>query len=210
MLDNKETQPFADQRLTELIKEALCVEQEVAIEGLKKQALALQGQKEIALAQKEAVQRDLHRYQQEIQSVKVEMGQLQQHIQVEMQRKKTKARTKSEALFTDLQTCQAQLEASRLEKERLFAIVKDLERQIAGPGKAQECNIAELRAANEELQSRVHSLTAELRDTQLANERDLAAKFQELKEIAKESKKAFKASLRQELVELRAKHDAEL
>lgn len=55
MLGNKETQPFADQRVSELIKEALSVEQEVAIEGLKKQALALQGQKEIALAQKEAI-----------------------------------------------------------------------------------------------------------------------------------------------------------
>jgi len=142
--------------------------------------------------------------------VKVEMGQLQQHIQVEMHRKKTKSRAKSEALFADLQSCQAQLEASRVEKERLFARVKDLERQIAGPGKAQEGYNAELRAANEELQTRVHCLTAELRDTQLANERDLAAKFQELKEIAKENKKAFKASLRQELVELRAKHDAEL
>lgn len=96
------------------------------------------------------------------------MGQLQQHIQAEMQRKKTKSRAKSEALYADLQQCQAILEATKVEKERLLARVKDLERQLVsyeGPSKAQDSYIADLRAANEELQSRVLSLTAELRET---------------------------------------------
>ena len=36
MLENKDTQPFAEQRITELIKDALCLDQEVLIETLQR------------------------------------------------------------------------------------------------------------------------------------------------------------------------------
>jgi len=42
MLENKETLAFADQRLTELIKDGISLEQELLIESLQKQLLLSQ------------------------------------------------------------------------------------------------------------------------------------------------------------------------
>ena len=53
MLENKETLAFADQRLTEMIKDGISIEQELLIESLQKQLLLSQTQQAQAGSQKD-------------------------------------------------------------------------------------------------------------------------------------------------------------
>lgn len=62
MLENKETMAFADQRMTEIIKEGLQLEQELTIEGLQKEVLLANAKTSQALGEKDAAVRDIQRY----------------------------------------------------------------------------------------------------------------------------------------------------
>lgn len=72
MLENKETLGFADQRLTELIKDRISLEQELLVESLQKQVLLAQQQTTLANSQKEQLVREVTRYQEEFTAIKQE------------------------------------------------------------------------------------------------------------------------------------------
>jgi hypothetical protein len=70
MLENKETLAFADQRLTELIKDGISLEQELLIESLQKQLLLSQQQVSTNASQKDQLVREVSRYQEEFTAIK--------------------------------------------------------------------------------------------------------------------------------------------
>jgi Tfp pilus assembly PilM family ATPase len=72
MLENKETLAFADQRLTELIKDGISLEQELLIESLQKQLLLSQQQVSSVGSQKDQLVREVSRYQEEFTAIKQE------------------------------------------------------------------------------------------------------------------------------------------
>lgn len=76
MLENKETLAFADQRLTELIKDGISLEQELLIESLQKQVLLAQQQASSVASQKEQLVREVSRYQEEFTAIKQEQEML--------------------------------------------------------------------------------------------------------------------------------------
>ncbi len=77
MLENKETLAFADQRLTELIKDGISLEQELLIESLQKQLLLSQQQVSTNASQKDQLVREVSRYQEEFTAIKQEQEMLQ-------------------------------------------------------------------------------------------------------------------------------------
>jgi len=70
MLENKETLAYADQRLTELIKDGISLEQELLIESLQKQLILSQQQVSSAASQKDQLVREVSRYQEEFTAIK--------------------------------------------------------------------------------------------------------------------------------------------
>ena len=102
MLENKETLAFADQRLTELIKDGISLEQELLIESLQKQLLLSQQQVSTNASQKDQLVREVSRYQEEFTAIKQEQEMLQQKFAEEIIHKKNKHKAKRTLLMQQI------------------------------------------------------------------------------------------------------------
>ena len=93
-MENDETKVFADQRLTEIIRDGISLDQELMIEQLQKQLIIAQTQAQQAISVKEHMLKEIQRYQLEFQQIKAEMDQLQSKYAEDLSLKKQKHQAK--------------------------------------------------------------------------------------------------------------------